>query len=327
MAEQVFFGLRFDFRNPALAGITMADRYAAALDMATWADELGCLAIAISEHHGSPDGYLPSPLPMVAAMAARTTKVRFTLAALIAPFYDPLRAAEDLLVLDQLTRGRVDVIVAAGYVPEEFAMFAVPLRERASRVIEVIETLQRAFTGEPFEYRGRLVHVTPGPYSPGGPSITMGGSSDVAARRAARMGIGFLPSISDVWDVYRDESLVLGLSDPGPSPIGQNRTVALAKDSESGWEQMGPYFLHETNAYGAWQAQTNVGSPYRVATDVEELRATGSYVVLTPEEYVEELRASPFAFSMFHPMCGGIPPELAWTSLRLFEHEVLPAFA
>ena len=94
----MLFGLRFDFRNPAIADTSMADRYAAALDMAAWADGLGCVSIAVSEHHGSADGYLPSPVPMLAAMAARTTSVRFSIAALIAPFHDPLRLAEDLIV-------------------------------------------------------------------------------------------------------------------------------------------------------------------------------------------------------------------------------------
>jgi alkanesulfonate monooxygenase SsuD/methylene tetrahydromethanopterin reductase-like flavin-dependent oxidoreductase (luciferase family) len=76
------FALRFDFRNPVMSGTTMADRYAAALDMAEWADRLGCTRITVSEHHSSPDGYLPSPIPMLAAMAARTTDVRFLIAAL-----------------------------------------------------------------------------------------------------------------------------------------------------------------------------------------------------------------------------------------------------
>ncbi|MFD4553340.1 LLM class flavin-dependent oxidoreductase [Streptomyces sp. NPDC058469] len=78
------FALRFDFRNPESAGTTMADRYAAALDMAEWADGLGCARITVSEHHGSADGYLPSPVQMLAAMAARTKQVRFLVAALIA---------------------------------------------------------------------------------------------------------------------------------------------------------------------------------------------------------------------------------------------------
>src|SRR6185503_1850847 len=101
----MLFGLRFDFRNPALADTATADRYAAALDMAQWADGLGATLITVSEHHGSPDGYLPSPIPMLSAMAARTKNVRFMIAALIAPFHDPLRLAEDLAVLDNLSNG------------------------------------------------------------------------------------------------------------------------------------------------------------------------------------------------------------------------------
>ena len=65
------FGLRFDFRNPDFAGTDMTERYRAALDMAEWADRLGFVTIVLSEHHGSPDGYLPSPVAMAAAMAAR----------------------------------------------------------------------------------------------------------------------------------------------------------------------------------------------------------------------------------------------------------------
>jgi alkanesulfonate monooxygenase SsuD/methylene tetrahydromethanopterin reductase-like flavin-dependent oxidoreductase (luciferase family) len=322
----VLFGLRFDFRNPSLAGTTMTERYEAALEMAVWADRLGCVSIAISEHHGSPDGYLPSPLTMAAALSARTTSVRFMIAALIAPFYDPLRLAEDLVVLDHLSKGRVDLIVGAGYVSDEFAMFDVPLAERAQRVTETVHTLKAAFTGEPFEYRGRTVQVTPAPYRDGGPTLILGGSSEGAARRAARIADGFLPSVPEVWEFYRDEVQRLGRPDPGPSPIGQNRTVVLADDVEKGWEQMGPYFLHETNAYGAWLAANDGAGPYREVRDIDELRASRQYDVLTPDQYIDELRAAPFPFAFFHPLCGGMPIDLAWSSLRLFEHEVRPAF-
>ena len=322
----LLFGMRFDFRNPAFAGVTQADRYAAACDMAAWADGIGCVNISVSEHHGSSDGYLPSPLPLLAAMAARTTNVNFLVAALIAPFYDPLRLAEDLIVLDHLSRGRIDLVVAGGYVQEEFAMYGVPMKERVHRVTEVMATLKAAFTGEPFDYRGHTVRVTPSPYRLGGPALMLGGSGEAAARRAARIADGFLPSVPAVWEFYRDEVQQLGRPDPGPSPVGENRTVFLAKDPEEGWAHVGPYFLHETNAYGAWAATNDVASPYQTVSGIEELRASTAYAVLTPEQYVEELRALPFAFAMLHPMCGGIPPELAWTSLRLLEHDVLPAF-
>jgi alkanesulfonate monooxygenase SsuD/methylene tetrahydromethanopterin reductase-like flavin-dependent oxidoreductase (luciferase family) len=320
------FGFRFDFRNPDIAETTMADRYAAALDMVEWADALGCSTIGVSEHHGSPDGYLPSPIPMLAAMAARTSNVRFIIAALIAPFHDPLRLAEDLIVLDNLSRGRVDLIVAGGYVHEEFAMFDVPMKERGRRVTEAVAVLRAAFSGQPFEYHGRTVHITPAPFRSGGPSIILGGSSRPAAERAARIADGFIPSIPEVWTFYRDAVQKLGRPDPGPSPIGANQVVALAEDPDKGWEQMAPFFLHETNAYGMWQAQDDIASPFHNVEDVDELRTTGQYRVLAPEQFVEEQKAAPFPYAMFHPLCGGMPIDLAWSSLHLFENEVLPAF-
>ena len=321
-----FFGLRFDFRNPAFAGTTPAQRYEAGLDMAEWADKLGCVSIAVSEHHGSPDGYLPSPLPLVAAMAARTTNVRLMVAALIAPFYDPLRLAEDMIVLDHLSKGRVDLVVAGGYVREEFAMYDVPMSERGARVREVVATLKAAFSGEPFEFKGRTVHVTPAPFRPGGPGISLGGSSEPAARRAARIADGFIPSVPEVWEFYRDEVIVLGRPDPALARSGRTGSWPWPEDADKGWQEMAPFFLHETNAYGEWQAQDDVASPYRMVKDADALRATEQYAVLTPDDYIAELKAAPFPFAFFHPLCGGMPIDLAWSSLRLFEREVLPAF-
>jgi len=318
------FGIRFDMRNPEFAGTSMAERYQAAIEMVEWADRLGGVNATLSEHHGSADGYLPSPLPMVAAMAARTTNIRFTVAALIAPFHDPLRLAEDVIVTDNLTKGRLDLIVAAGYARSEFAMFDVPMNERAKRVTEVVTTLKAALSGEPFEYRGRTVQVTPSPYNPGGPSIFLGGSAEPAARRAARIADGFMPSDPGVWDFYRDELAKLGKPDPGPFFGGDTRVVVLAADPDKAWDQWAPFFLHEVNAYGAWQADDNVATTYKTVSGVDELRATGQYRVLTPAAYVEELQAAPFAFTMLHPLVGGAPPELAWEHLHLYEHEVLP---
>ena len=83
---------------------------------------------------------------------------------------------------------------------------------------------------------------------------------------------------------------------------------------------------HHTSAYGAWQAQDDVASPYHTVADGAALRATGQYDVLTPAQYVAELQAAPFPFALMHPLCGGTPIDLAWSSLRLFEDAVLPAF-
>lgn len=323
----MYLSMRFDFRNPAFAGTTMAARYAAAIDIAEWADNLGIpVSIAVSEHHGSKDGYIPSPQLIIAAMAARTKNARFSTAATIAPFHDPLRLAEDFCVLDNITQGRVDLIVAGGYAPSEFAMFDVPIKERPKRVTEVVNTLKAAFAGQPFEYRGRTVHITPEPVRPGGPAVIMGGASEPAARRAARIADGFVPSELKFWEFYRDEMIKLGKPDPGPGMGGSAEVTALASDPDAGWEAMGPYFLHETNAYAAWKDDAGEETPYDLFPDIPTLRAANRYHIVTPEQMVAGLKAAPMAVAQFHPLCGGMPIDTAWSSLKLFETEVLPAF-
>ena len=319
----MLFGLRFDCRNPGFARVGMADRYRALLDMCEWADRRGSLFVGLSEHHGSDDDYLPSPLVMAAAIAARTTKVRLGIHALIAPFYDPLRLAEDAAVLDLLSAGRLDLTLAGGYVKDEFDMFGVALSERPAKVREAVATLRAAWTGEPFEFRGRRVRVRPRPAQPGGPRILLGGTSEGAARRAARIADGFIPSEPACWQFYRDECLKLGKPDPGAGMTGHGDVVILAEDPDAAWPELGPYFLHETNAYGAWQEDAKVEATYQVRASIDEVRAHGRYRILRPDEYGAELKAGDSAFAVLHPMVGGIPPELAWRHLRLFEKTFL----
>lgn len=321
----MIFGLRFDCRNPGFAGVDNAERYRVLLDMCEWADERGALFVGLSEHHGSDDDYLPSPLVMAAAIAARTKNVRIGINALIAPFHDPLRLAEDTAVVDQLSGGRLDLTIAGGYVKEEFDMFGVTLAERPARVRETVATLRAAWTGEPFAFRGRTVRVRPRPAQPGGPKIKLGGTSEAAARRAARIADGFIPSEPKCWEFYRDECLKLGKADPGPGMPGNADVVVLAEDPEAAWPELGPYFLHETNAYGAWQAAANVGAAtYQPTGSIDALRADGQYRILTPGDYAAELKATgDVALAVLHPMVGGLPPDLAWRHLRLFESACL----
>ncbi len=324
----LLFGLRFDLRNPAFAGIGMAERYRAALDMSAWADELGALFVTVPEHHGADDGYLPSPLVMAGAIAARTSRCRIAVNALVAPFHDPLRLAEDAAVVDLLSGGRLDLTIAAGYARHEFEMFGVAMSERPARVTEAVTTLRSAWTGEPFEHRGRTVRVTPTPAQDGGPRIVLGGSSAAAARRAARIADGFLPSEPGIWEHYRDELAVLGRPDPGPFPTGGTDVVVLAEDPDAAWDRLLAHFVHEATEYGALRDDDDVATSYRTPVDGAELRGGSQYRILTPDDYVDELRAAgPGAFALLHPMVGGIPPEAAWRHLRLFEERVLPALA
>jgi hypothetical protein len=199
-------------------------------------------------------------------------------------------------------------------------MFGVDPSERPGRVREAVRTLRQAWTGEPFEFRGRRVRVQPTPAQPGGPPILLGGSSEAAARRAARIADGFIPSVQDCWAHYRDECFLLGKPDPGPGMGIDVDVVVLAEDPEAAWPVIGPYFLHESRAYGAWNPTAGEGA-YRVATDLDDLRSGTQYRILTPEEYLAEV--GPDGFAKLHPMVGGIPPDLAWQHLRLFEEHCL----
>ena len=325
-----FFGLRFDLRNPEFAGTDLTERYRAAIEMAEWADRLGFVVVVLSEHHGSPDSYLPKALPMAAAMAARTSSLRIQVGVVVAPFYDPLHLAEEAAVVDRISGGRLNLAVANGYVPSEFDMFDVPISERAPRTAEMVRVLKQAWTGEPFDYQGRTVRVTPTPQQASEQMLSLGGGVRAAARRAAEQGIGFMPMSEQAWEHYREEMQALGKPDPGPYLGGDVSFFHLAEDVEVGWKEIGPYALHEVNAYGAWaeeaaRAATGVATGYERVESIDALRATGQYRVLTPDDFVAEISArGPMAFVNCHPLMGGIPPEVAWRSLRLLETEVMP---
>src|ERR1700743_1823864 len=96
--------LRFDLRAFP-GGASHAELYKAAVDMAEYVDGHGFATVALSEHHGVSDGYMPSPVVLAGGRAARTVKIRLQFMALIVPLHDPLRLAEDIAVLDNLSCG------------------------------------------------------------------------------------------------------------------------------------------------------------------------------------------------------------------------------
>ena len=318
--------LRYDLRCPPFSKVSHADLYATALEQCAWADRLGFAAVILSEHHGSPDGYLPSPLVFGAAVAARTRNLRIQLAALIAPLHDPLRLAEDVAVLDVLSGGRAIPVLSGGYVESEFRAFGRRLSDRARVMEGIVPFLERAWSGEPFEHEGRTVRVTPRPVQRPRPPIFMGAASAPAARRAARHADYLIPQLPEFFEIFRRERVRLGKPDPGPMPPTTGNFVFVAEDPDAAWARLAPYAMHEMNAYGRWMAEAGTAGPYRPIEDPDELRATGSYPVTTPEELVARVRAlGPGCAILLHPLVGGLDPELSWESLELFEKKVLPA--
>src|SRR6476660_3072403 len=191
------FIMRFGMRSHAHDAAARGAMYGAALDMSSWAETRGCIATVLSEHHAVDDGYLPSPVPLAAAIAARTSTLAINVAALLLAFYEPVKLAEDLAVVDLLSRGRVSYVIGIGYRAEEFAMFGVDRRERARLVEERIQVLRTLWAGDTVEVDGRPVGITPPPFTPGGPMLAYGGGSEAAARRAGRLGMLFIAETHD----------------------------------------------------------------------------------------------------------------------------------
>lgn len=113
---------------PPGSGRAPADEYSGTLRIAERAEELGFDSLWTSEHHGVSDGYLPSQLVLLSAVAAVTARMRLGTGVLVAPVHEPLRLAEDAAVLDQLSRGRLTLGLGLGWRAEEYRMFGVPAR-------------------------------------------------------------------------------------------------------------------------------------------------------------------------------------------------------
>lgn len=318
--------LRFDLRAPARFGTTHAELYAAALELASFADERGFDGITLSEHHGADDGFLPAPLLVAAAMASRTKRVAFSISALLAPLYDPVKLAEDLAVLDLVSRGRVTTTLGMGYRREEYAMFGRAYAERGKLLDEWLEVLLRAWRGERFGWQGRTVHVTPAPFTQPHPPIFVGGQSRRAALRAARFGLGYQPASNDpaMEQLYLAECAKRSVT-PQLRPPGTGEMIWVSRDPERTWAELGEHLLYEARVYAGWQPATQQHSAvHSRATTVEELRREGLYQVLTPAQCLERARErGPWAAFVLYPLCGGTPPALAWQSVRLFADEVL----
>jgi alkanesulfonate monooxygenase SsuD/methylene tetrahydromethanopterin reductase-like flavin-dependent oxidoreductase (luciferase family) len=216
--------------------------YAEILEQVRWLDQLGADLVWFTEHHFVEDGYLPSWIPVAGAMSAVTERVRFGTDICLMPFNHPLRLAEDLAVLDNLSGGRVELGLGMGYAPHEFRGFGIPVSRRVSLMDEGIEVLQRCFTGERFSYHGKRyqfedVQITPGYVQDGGPPLWVAAMSEAGARRAARFDTNFLPQglrrrSFDPWV----EALRSSDRDPRDYRIGIIRSILVTDDRDTDWQ-------------------------------------------------------------------------------------------
>jgi probable F420-dependent oxidoreductase len=332
------FGIWYDFRNPVPWRRPWRQLYESLLEQITWADSAGFDSVWLSEHHFTDEGYLPSMFPMLAALAARTTRMRLGTAVLLAPLHHPLRLAEDAAVVDQLSGGRLELGLGPGYRPEEFGPLGVPRSQRGSRTDETIEILKAAWSGEPFSFQGRHftfdnVILTPPPLQQPHPPLWIGGSSPSSARRAARFDCNYMPDSgapSTVYDTFVD-AVQPEIGEGTRHRIATNRVIYVCDDPEQGWRDVGPHYLYVFNRYREWFAAAgdfpDLGGELHSSDELSrELHWVG-----TPEMVTSAIRTLqqrlPVDTLIFWAHPPGLDVAKSSRSLELFARYVLPRFA
>jgi probable F420-dependent oxidoreductase len=290
MALKLGIGL-FTGQLPPHSGRDFGDEYAGILELTRLVESEQLDAAWVSEHHFAADGYLPSLLPMMAAMAAVTERIELGTGVVLAPFHDPIRLAEDFAVVDQISGGRTICGLGIGWREEEFRAFGIDISSRARRLVEIVEILRLCWGRDRVDFGGRFysyegVAVTPKPHRI--PPILVGGFVDRAVARAGRIGDGYISSRAPVARVAESFELAAraraDAGRAGPPIVGVLQNAFVTPDPERDWPSVRDGIGHQLGTYAGWRAGTDVpGVPAEVKPpDEGEIRASTAFG--TPEQ-------------------------------------------
>jgi probable F420-dependent oxidoreductase len=336
--RKIRFGLWYDFRNPPQRRQSPDRLYGEILDQIAWADNNGFDDVWLSEHHFIEDGYLPSILPVAAAIAARTKRIRIASGVLLMPFHNPVRLAEDIAVVDVISGGRIELGVGVGFKREEFESFGVPFKERGARTNQSLEIIRRALAGETVSFKSEFfdfknVKVTPEPIQKPHPPIWLGGFTQPALRRAVRFGDGFTqPGASvDVYDRYVAELKKANRATDNIRFASGFWFLIVSNDPEKTFREAADQIIYQANNYSAWLSAAGLNPLSSHLSDREQLRQSGLLQVVDPETAISLIRdfinKVPITHFYSWTLPPGLPPRWAQTHLELFTSKVIPAFS
>jgi len=177
-------------------------------EQAKLSENLGFKSLWISEHHFTQDNYCPSSLILASSLISITNSIQVGTGALILPFHNPIRVAEDSLVLSNLSNGRFNLGVCLGYVDSEFAGFNINKDERVIRFEEGLKIIETAFKGEEINFNGQIynhngANIKPIGYKKNFLPIYIGAFEEPAIKRAARFGYPLLIGPGRTFDIVK----------------------------------------------------------------------------------------------------------------------------
>ena len=311
--------------------------YAERLEEAVLAERLGLAAVWGSEHHAVEDGHLSQQLPFLAAVAARTERIRVGTGVLLLPLYRPRDVAEQAGVVDLVAGGRLLLGLGAGWVEREFDAFGVDRSMRGRLLEDKLTWLRRALAEGAAADGPDGTDLPVGPRSPqpGGPPLLLGGTAPRALDRVARLADGWFAlghyrwqKTAEGWPVLAEALRRAGRPVDGfPVVIGVHLWVS--DDPARTWAtELAPAVAYQLDRYNDWATDRDQPRP----EPIEAARLKRSAVLCDTAEGVvaaltELQERLPFTHLCLWSRPSGIGHEAACANLERVAQQVAPAFA
>jgi len=314
--------------------IPLGQVYERAIERFQIMDETGYDAVWLAEHHFSGFSVCPSVHMMATMAAAKTKRLRIGTAVSLAPFYHPLRLAEEVALLDHLSGGRVNWGAGRGFSRVEFEAFGVPVAESAARFRETVEIVLAAWTSERVTHHGEHFHVEnvellPKPLQAPHPPVWMAATSEGAIDWAAGRGFSILmdPHCTHAELAAKRKHYGEKLAEAGHSGAGRDipmaRLMAIAETSERAdavARRGAQWTLGSYIGGGAQGAGQHAPAEVKAADPVE--RYVNDVILKgTPAEVIDQIARLKQEAQLNYLLCAPLSQE----SFELLTDVVLPA--
>lgn len=312
--------LRFNFGSPQGNPRKQSELINAALELAQWGESRGITSVSVDEHHATGHGWSCNPIMAAAMFLARTTRLVASVDCALGPLWNPVRLAEDIALVDNMSRGRLLTTVGLGYRPVEYDELGMDFSQRGKLMDNLVERMLSVWAD---------AGVCTGTWTRPHPPLFVGGGSRATARRAARFGLplSLADHLPDIAAYYHELCAEAGRKAVVIMPGATNRgMIYLHEDPDRAWAELGEHILWEAVTYGGWSSDERSLMHLPGVQTLEQVKASGRYRFLTPDQLIAEVReVDDYGPIVLHPLVGGMPVDEAWKSVQLLADVVLPA--